>query len=60
MAKSRRVKKLIDAIVPDILTKEQIVTTLAAVAVHPVTRQFFKSTDLVDPEDLATLRHNRK
>ena len=60
MAKSRRVKKLIDAIVPDILTKEQIVTTLAAVAVHPDTRRFFKSADLVDPEDLAALRHNRR
>ena len=47
------------SIVPDTLTKEQIVTTLTTVAVHPVTRQFFKSADLVDPKDLAALRHNR-
>ena len=58
MAKSRRVQKLIDAIVPDALTEEQIVTTLASVAVHPDTWRFFKSADLVDPEDLAAFRHN--
>ena len=60
MVKSRRVTKLVDAIVPDSLTEEQIITSLAAVAVHPITRQFFKSADLVDPEDIATLSHNRK
>ena len=56
----RRVKDLITAIVPDTLTEEQIVTTLAAVAVHPDTRRYFKSADLIDPEDLAAFRHNEK
>ena len=51
---------MISAIVPDNLTEEQIVTTLAAVAVHPDTRRFFKSADLVDPEDLAAFRHNEQ